>query len=272
MGSFGRDFRRDMDFFDVDRWIGQAINAPAGRSFLLDTLVALPMRNELVKTAPLLACLVVAWFAGNAEQKLSRRRVLLVTMFAALAATGVSRLISGSNALPRPYAFNERVYRLEDGELVEQPTRALRTPLDNASVERAQRLEAADMPPNDFGSFPSDHASLFFTLALGIAIAWPRCGAAALAWTALGILLPKLWTGLHSPLDIAGGVLLGSAILTMALLVQRRFFAERWQKAAAWTLRYEAITAATLFVFLFNVAATFDHVSELARGIARRLL
>jgi undecaprenyl-diphosphatase len=261
-----------MDFFDVDRWIGQAINAPARRSFLLDTLIALPMRNELVKAAPLLACLIVAWFAGSAEQKLSRRRVLLVTMFAALAATGVSRLISGSNALPRPYAFNERVYRLEEGELLEQPSRGLRTPLDNASVERAQRLTAADMPPNDFGSFPSDHASLFFTLALGIATAWPRCGAVALAWTALGILLPKLWTGLHSPLDIAGGVLLGSTILTIALLVQRRFFAEQWRKAAAWTLRYEAITAATLFVFLFEVAATFDHVSELARGVARRLL
>lgn len=261
-----------MNFFDIDRWAGQALNALAGRSFVLDTLVALPMRNELIKSAPLLACLVVAWFAGTSEQKLTRRRVLLATMFAALAATGVSRLISESNALPRPYAFRHTVYRLEGGELVKQPSRPLRTPLDNTSVERAERLDAADMPSNDFGSFPSDHASLFFTLALGVAFAWPRCGAVAIGWTILFILLPKVWTGMHAPLDIAGGILLGSTMLTLALLVQRLFFQERWRQVASWTLRYEALTAAALFVFLFEVAATFDHVSELARGIARRLL
>jgi hypothetical protein len=261
-----------MSFFDIDRWLGQAFNAAAGRSSLLDTLFALPMRNELIKTAPLLACFVVAWFAGSAELKLSRRRVLLTTLLAALAATGVSRLISESNALPRPYAFAHRVYRLDEGELVEQPPRGLRTPLDNTSVERARRLEAADIPPNDFGSFPSDHASLYFTLALGVAIAWPRCGSVAILWTLLAILLPKLWTGLHSPFDVAGGMLLGSTVLTTMILVQRRSLAGRSQQLANWTVRYEGLAAALLFILLFEVSATFDHVSELARGVARRIL
>lgn len=261
-----------MNLFDIDRWLGQAINSAAGRSFLLDTLVALPMRNELLKTAPLLACFVVAWFAGSAELKLSRRRTLLVTLFAAFVATGVSRILSESNALPRPYAFAERVYRLEEGELIEQPPKGLRTPLDNSSVERARRLATADMPSNDFGSFPSDHASLFFTLALGIAIAWPRLGGVAIIWTLFAILLPKLWTGMHSPFDVAGGMLLGSAFLTFSIVVQRRLFAERSRQLANWTDRYEGIAAAGLFVILFEISATFDHVSELARGVARRLL
>ena len=60
-----------------------------------------------------------------------------------------------------------------------------------------------------WGSFPSDHAALFFALALGVFLVYRKAGVFALAYAALGISLPRIYIGLHYPTDILAGALLG---------------------------------------------------------------
>ncbi|NUQ62191.1 MAG: phosphatase PAP2 family protein [Pirellulales bacterium] len=257
---------------ELSDWLMAVVNrAFVGRSFLIDTLVALPLRNELIKAVPVLACFIAAWHAGAVRERLCRRQTLLVTLMAAVLATGLSRLVSASNALPRPYAFQQQVYRLESSGVVPQHVRDLRVPRDNASQLRAERLAEADIPPNDFGSFPSDHAALYFTIASGIFLASRFAGSLAIAWTAAAILLPRVWTGMHSPLDILGGCLLGAAALAAGMSIQRTRFSGFLRRTTHWTLRHEGTASALLFVFLFEAGVTFDHGVELVRGIARHL-
>lgn len=266
------DVREDLMLAEFNDWLVEALNSLVGRSFLLDTVLALPLRNELVKAAPVLACLLAAWQGNRIQEKLHRRRILVVTMLAGLAAAGLSRLISESNALPRPYVFQERVYALGSDGLVAQDIQPLRTPLDNASRERAGRLDTAQIPPNDFGSFPSDHAALFFTLSLGICLAYRKAGILAMAWTFGAILLPKLWVGMHSPLDVLGGCLLGAIVLGLFVAIQRHACDGLARKTTHLTIRYEGLATAIVFLFAFEAGATFDHVAELGKGLARHLV
>lgn len=257
---------------ELNDWLVQALNSLVGRSSLLDTVLALPSRNELVKSAPVLACLVAAWQGNRVQEKLRRRQILVATMLAGLVAAGLSRLISESNALPRPYVFQERVYALGSDGLAARDIQPLRTPLDNASQERAGRLDRAQIPANDFGSFPSDHAALFFTLSLGIWLASREAGAVAIAWTLGPILVSKLWISMHSPLDVLGGCLLGTIVLGVFVLVQRHVLEGVARKTAHLTIRHEGLASAIVFLFAFEAGATFDHVAGLGKGLARHLV
>jgi len=76
--------------------------------------------------------------------------------------------------------------------------------------------------PHD-GSFPSGHATISFACATVLAFYAPRAApaffllAAAIAWS-------RVYVGVHYPLDVLGGAVLGVAI-ALAL----RFLARRWR-------------------------------------------
>lgn len=243
------------------------LNVAVGRSALVDTVIALPLRNELLKAVPVLACLLAVWHSGRPQQRLAQRKVLIATMMMATLAAGVSRAVSERTSLPRPYVFRQQVYALKAQGLVAQRTHLLRSPRDNASRERANRLADANIPANDFGAFPSDHAALFFTIACGVWVASRKAGVLALTWTFVAILLPKVWVGMHSPLDIVGGCLLGGSMLAAFLAIQERFFLNQWRRAVQATLRHEEVAAALVFVYAFEASSTFDHVAALVKGI-----
>jgi undecaprenyl-diphosphatase len=78
--------------------------------------------------------------------------------------------------------------------------------------------------PHD-GSFPSGHAATSFAAATILSFAFPRFApflfvlAAAVAWS-------RVYVGVHYPLDIVGGAVLGVLVaLGLRLLVRRRAYA-----------------------------------------------
>jgi undecaprenyl-diphosphatase len=74
-------------------------------------------------------------------------------------------------------------------------------------VDRSVRV--VGVPPSDY-SFPSGHATSSFAAALSLSRAWPQ---GTLAWFVLAILISisRVYLGVHTPLDILGGLVIGLA-------------------------------------------------------------
>lgn len=246
-------------------WLYLILNGLAGRSWLFDTIVSLPLDNALVKAGPIGACFVYAWWSGGDEADIRRRRsTLLVTMASLLFVMATTKTLGDHIFQPRPYVHAHQAWHLEEGELVETPKLVYREPLNGQVRARADALKSGEIDQNDLASFPSDHAGFFVALALGIFLASRRAGAIALAWTATAILLPRIVTGMHSPLDIATGAAIGAAILMAFQLAAGLVRRPALEPLAGWTLRHEALAAALLFFVAYESTNVLTNVRDLA--------
>lgn len=246
-------------------WLYLVLNGLAGRSWLLDTLISLPLDNNLVKAGPIGACFVYAWWSGADEPDTRRRRsVLLVTVASLIVVMATTKTIADGFFQPRPFVHAQQAWHLEEGKLVETAKLAYREPLNGGVANRYRALKRGEIEQNDLGSFPSDHAGFFMALSLGIFLASRRAGALALAWTGAAILLPRIVTGMHSPLDIAAGAGIGAGLLLAIQFVARR--TRRWalEPLAGWTLRHEALAAAAVFFVAFESTNVLNNVRDLA--------
>ncbi len=218
-----------------------------------------------MKAGPIGACLVYAWWSGRDEADTRRRRAtLLVTIASLLVVMASTKTIADNFFQPRPFVHAQQAWHLEDGRLVETEKLAYREPLNGGVHNRYRALKRGELERNDLGSFPSDHAGFFFALSLGIFLASRRAGALALVWTGAAILLPRIVTGMHSPLDIVAGAGIGAAVLLAIQFVAHR--AGQWalEPLTGWTLRHEALAAALLFFVAFESTNVLTNVRDLA--------
>lgn len=156
-----------------DLGLERLINGLAGRSRLLDAvMVAFAQYSPLV----LALILLVVYFAPDPRRRW-RRLVAIYAGAAALVALAVSYVIGLAWYRPRPF--------------VADPT------LVHALVAHA----------ND-SSFPSDHATLAFAIALGLWSLGPAWGPLLLA---LGVVVAfaRVFVGVHWPTDVLAGAILG---------------------------------------------------------------
>ena len=256
----------------ISDWIYGALNGLSGRYWLFDTLVALPMDNVLVKAGPVGACFAFAWYSAGDDAAVRRRRgILLVTLVAVLFTVAATKSLSGRIFVPRPFIQSQATYQLEGERLVEAPRRVHRVPTEGEYRDRHSAMTRGDVVQNDLGSFPSDHAGFYIAFALGILLACRRAGLVALGWTLFVILLSRIVTGMHSPLDIAAGGLIGAAILLAFQLLFRRWGARILHPVAGWTLRWPGLASALLFLMLFEAVATLENARN-AGGTARDIV
>jgi membrane-associated phospholipid phosphatase len=254
----------------------EALNSLSGRSWTFDMLVALPLDNPLVKAGPLGACFAYAWYAGGDQTaKQRRRRVLIGTLLSLCAVLVVTKTLSADVFLPRPFILSQKVYVIDDGQLAPAERLDYRPPLAGESRVRYESLLRGDAIENDLGSFPSDHAGFYTALALGIFLACRIAGLLAIGWTVVMIMLSRIVTGMHSPLDIVAGATLGVA----SLVAVQWAMARPARRVARWavdlTFRYEGLASALLFLTLFEAVSTLANVRELAgsaRDVASGLL
>src|SRR5712691_2325061 len=180
------------------------MNGMAGRSWFFDSIVGLTQGNDLIKAGLIGCCFFAAWYSGKTlEDTRARRKILLTTLIAAVCVLATTKALSHTIFLPRPAIESQKIYHLSGDNLVELKRSAVRVPLDEASQKDHRDLLNGDVQTNDLGSFPSDHASFFLAISLGIFLVSRRIGLIALGWTVFVILTGKMIMGAHAPVDIA---------------------------------------------------------------------
>jgi undecaprenyl-diphosphatase len=210
----------------------------ARRSEAIDRLVMQIHGLDLFKGGVLLALIVWIWFA--AENRPVLRVAMLKTIAAGLLTAIVSRGIQ--NVLPpRPRPMNA------GGAFV--PPYGL-TPEAIANMA-------------SWSSFPSDHAALFFALAVGIWMVHRGLGAFALAWSAIVICLPRIYLGLHYASDVLGGALIGIVAAVVMYRLPGRLFAPVVRIEERWPGPFYAVA----FILSFELARLFWDARSAMTGL-----
>jgi undecaprenyl-diphosphatase len=127
----------------------------------------------------LLALLGVLFLAWGRHRSISGRHGVAAAGFAALLALAVAQVIAGIVDRPRPFVTHPDVAHLF-------------------------------IPPSTDPSFPSDHATAAFAIAVSIWLRNRRAGWLALA-IAFTVSFARVAVGTHYPGDVVGGAILGTA-------------------------------------------------------------
>lgn len=207
-----------------DLWLTQQINALAGRFTLMDRWMVGLGHNDLLNGAWLLALLYWGWFN-------ERRRAVLGTLFGALAAVGIGRLIQ---------------------HLLSFRTR----PILDESVSIRLPFNAEQMVYDASSSFPSDHAVLYVALATGIFFLSRKLGWISLLCVALLTLFPRVYLGYHYVGDIVAGAALGALVTWMSVKWCLR---TRWVTPIfKWCARDPGVFYALFFLLNFLITTRFE--------------
>ncbi len=163
-------------------WFGQfnAVSAQANQ------IIQYVEAAYLFKGLPVMAVIWFYWF-GDADAKADTRRTIIATLIGCVIAVFIARLINNLAPFqPRPFA-NDALPYLEYAGLVARETQSL----------------------FDWNSFPSDHAALFFSLAMGVFMVSRRIGTLLFLYVLFVIALPRIYLGLHYATDIVAGTAIG---------------------------------------------------------------
>lgn len=250
----------------VNDYLYEMINGLAGRSWVFDNLIALPLESNLVKAGLLGACFLLVWHGGaDAAETARRRKILLITLFAAVCVIATTKALSKTIFLPRPFIQSQKTFHLKDDQLVESARLPYQVPLDKDSQKSFKAMQRGEIIQNDLGSFPSDHAGFYMTIAVGIFLACRSVGLAALLWTFFIMLGSRVITGQHSPLDIAVGSGIGIAILLVLQFIIGKGGKRLLDPIVNWTFKYSTLASAIIFIFLFEATNTLENVRHIAK-------
>jgi len=260
----------------INDYLYEMINGLAGKSWIFDNLIDLPLKSNLVKAALIGACFMFAWLTGANEAEVARRRkILLITLIASVFVIGTTKTLSKTIFLPRPFIQSQKTFHLEGDQLIESRKLDYRVPLDDENQKGFEALKRGEIIQNDLGSFPSDHAGFYMTLAVGILLACRSAGLIALFWTFFVALGCRVITGQHSPLDIAVGSGIGIGILLALQVIIGNLGKRLIEPVVNWTLKHSAFSSAVIFIFLFEAANTLEDVRQILKvgvDIAKHLI
>jgi len=145
--------------------------------------------NDLFKGCFFAVLLWYLWFKDIPGAK-NKREHLVVTLITTLLVIGIA--LGVGNAMPlRPRPFLNSSFRFSFSD-------------------------ANDPYIGNVSSFPSDHAALFISLAVGFLFISRKVGWLAIGYTILFVMLPRLYLGYHYLTDLMGGAVIGAIVSYVA--------------------------------------------------------
>ena len=194
--------------------------------------------NALLRGLPIFFPLVALWFSQDSRKRQSR---MMVGLFATCIATVCSlRLQSLLLLHTRPF------------------------------LDPALHLQGLNL--TEFGgwdhsaSFPSDTATLFFSLATVIFLENRIAGGIAFFWSLLTVGLVRAALGWHYPSYVAGSFVLGPTVVY--LITRIRFLVTASERLVEWFEPRIYILNALLFVFLADAYSLFQGAHFIIYGFA----
>ncbi len=224
-----------------DEWLVLLINQPAGRNELLDQFVLDVAESALLKGGVFLAAYCWIWFEKGDRRDYLRRMIVASTVAALFVALVVRVMQTGLPFHPRP---------------LHAPPFGLNIPLG----VHPESLKT-------WSSFPSDHAALFFALAIPI-WTWSRpFGIVAFCWVLVVICLPRAYLGFHYPSDVVGGAVLGIALMVGARgALLRTSLPDR---VVRWSGLYPGAFSAVAVLYALELATLFEDARHFALDALR---
>jgi undecaprenyl-diphosphatase len=140
-------------------------------------------------------------------------------------------------------------------------------PIYDPAFEGLFQHKFLSLVDEDYHSFPSDHAAFILPLVWAVARLQRALGILTSVLLA-GTLFARLYTGVHFPGDLLGGLAVGAtAVLLMHL----------WPEAPGCVLalveaaqaRWSVATAAVLFFIAYSYASMFEPARDLTLGVFR---
>jgi undecaprenyl-diphosphatase len=211
------------------------LNQYSQKSQVLDHLVVYLQDASLLKAAGFIA--VLWWFWFDPRDTGRHRASILATLTATAAAILLARGLA--HVLP----FRAR-------------------PMNVEALHFALPLGMKPGSLEDWSSFPSDHATMFFALATGIFFLSRRLGVLSFIWVLIVVILPRLYIGIHFPTDIVAGTVLG---IFIAWLANRDFIRNPLARiGAAWLEKHPASFYVCFFLASYQFVVLFDDLRDLA--------
>ncbi len=227
-----------MNFFDDA--IFYALHVAGQKSPLFDNLMHAVVESAFVKGALLMAVFWGLWFAGGDELSVRRtRETLLATLIGAVLAMAVTKGLEA--ALPLKL-------------------RPLNTP-GFPYVPPNPPKEVLDT----WSAFPSDHAALFGALAAGLWFVSRPLGFFVSLYVITLIYLPRIYLGLHFPVDTVAGTVVG--LLGVALCNLPKIKTGLTKIFLTWSEKAPASFYALAFLICFEIAHLFESLRNFFRPL-----
>jgi undecaprenyl-diphosphatase len=221
------------------------LNRFEGQHPSFDGAVVFLSNNGFLRGGILAALCWWAWFKNGEDTAKNKdaREVIISAMLACVVSIVIARLVV--------MAFPFRVRPISD------PTNGLHFP-------------ASRMDWQNWSSFPSDHAMMFFTLTTCLFFVSRVMGWIALFDSVVLICLPRVYLGIHYPTDILAGAAIGIGI---GLLANGRALRSFLAKGVlAWIQKYPGSFYAVFFLFMYQVTVIFFDLRYVATTSVKVLL
>jgi undecaprenyl-diphosphatase len=213
-----------------DHGIMSFLNQAAQAWPAFDQSVIFLSNSDLLKGGIVMSIVWAAWFSRRGDQG-TNRAFLLSAILASLPALLLARVLA--------YWVPLRVRPL----------------LDPALHFRAPAGLGAQSNWTSWSSFPSDHAALFFTLAMGVWYVSRRVGNGLFLYVVIFICLPRMYLGIHYPTDILAAAMIGAGCAALlSNKAARKIVAE---PILRWGERHPALFYAAFYLLTFEIATLF---------------
>jgi membrane-associated phospholipid phosphatase len=116
-----------------------------------------------------------------------------------------------------------------------------------------------------WSAFPSDHATLFLALAVGILPVCRRLGCFAVGWAAASC-LPLLYEGIHWPTDLLAGAVIGAGFVQLVRIPAIRASLRR--NVESFYARRPALFFSLFFLWSYETTILFDDLRRILFFVA----